>query len=94
VLFIDSFGNCRLAGSMDDFLAALGPLEAGRTFRVRTDAADEVVAWQPSFGHVAEGTPLLYEDADYDGPGLAVNQGSAAAAFGLALDASVRIEPA
>ncbi len=94
VLFIDSFGNCRLAGSTADFVSALGPLEAGRRLRVRTDGADQTVIWAPSFGHVAQGEPLLYEDADYDGPGLAVNQGSAARRFGLALDASVRIDPA
>jgi len=94
VLFIDSFGNCRLAGSIEEFTGALGPLDDGRPFRVRTHAAEELVPWVPSFGHVAEGQTLLYEDADYDGPGLAVNQGSAAVRFGLVLDAPVRIERA
>jgi S-adenosyl-L-methionine hydrolase (adenosine-forming) len=94
VLFIDSFGNCRLAGSMTQFEAALGPLDPGRRFRVRSETADMLVPWQPSFGHAAEGQPLLYEDADYDGPGLAVNQGSAAATFGLTGDARIEIEPA
>ena len=93
VLFIDSFGNCRLAGSVAQFEAALGPLGGERSFRVRSATADMIVPWLPSFGHVAEGQPLLYEDADYDGPGLAVNQGSAASTFGLTLDARVEIEP-
>jgi S-adenosylmethionine hydrolase len=43
---------------------------------------------------VVRGAPLLYRDADYDGLGLAVNQGSAAERFGLALDDLVRIGPA
>ena len=37
---------------------------------------------------------VLASDADYDGLGLAVNQGSAAEHFGLAPDDPVRIEPA
>jgi S-adenosylmethionine hydrolase len=94
VLFIDSFGNCRLAGSTEEFAAALGPLETGRRLRVIGGERAAVLPWAPSFGHVAEGEALVYPDADYDGPGLAVNQGSAAIAFGLALDAPVRIEPA
>ena len=79
---------------MAQFEAALGPLDGARRFRVRSATVDAIVPWFASFGHVAEGEPLLYEDADYDGPGLAVNQGSAAASFGLRLDARVEIEPA
>lgn len=94
VLFIDSFGNCRLAGTMDQFAESLGPLEVGRRLRVRTASIDEIVGWAPSFGHMRTGEPLLYEDADYDGPGLAVNQGSAAERFGLTLDARIELEPA
>lgn len=94
VLFVDSFGNCRLAGSTEEFSSALGSLDAGRRLRVIAPGGDAVVPWAPSFGHVGPGEALLYTDADYDGPGLAVNQGSAAKRFGLELDASVRIEPA
>jgi len=94
VLLIDSFGNCRLAGSTEQFAAALGVLDEGRLFRVRTATTEAVIPWVPSFGHVDEGDPLLYEDADYDGPGLAVNQGSAAERFELELDAPVVIEHA
>ena len=95
VLFIDAFGNCRIAGELADLEAATGPVEPGRAFRVVPGSGAPVqVPYQPTFGRVASGTPLLYEDADYAGLGLAVNQGSAAERFGLAPDDRVRIEPA
>jgi S-adenosylmethionine hydrolase len=95
VLFIDTFGNCRLAGDEAD-LAALagGTLDEGREFLVQFGASTATLPFHRTFGRVATGTPLLYRDADYDGLGLAVNQGSAAERFGLALDDLVRIGPA
>jgi hypothetical protein len=47
-----------------------------------------------SDGEAETGASLLYEDADYGGLGLAVNQASALERFGLELDVPVRIEPA
>lgn len=95
VLFIDAFGNCRLAGETAD-LAAMAALDRGRQFRLIIPGAAEpvVVPWVATFGEVAVGAPLLFEDADYAGPALAVNQGSAAERFGLELDTPVRLEPA
>jgi len=97
VLFIDSYGNCRLAGQPDDLERVLGAgLRAGTPFRVSTGttgSGGSPVAWHPTFGDVAPSEPLLYEDADYGGLGLAVNQASAAERFGLQIDAAVRIEP-
>ncbi len=92
VLFIDSFGNARIAGQPDDLAAAAGPLLPGRRFRVFIAGRPHELPWQPTFGAVAPGEPLLYEDADYDGLGIAVNQGSAAERFGLAVDDAIRIE--
>ena len=95
VLFIDAFGNCRLAGETAD-LAAVAALDRGRHFRLIIPGGAEpvVVPWVATFGDVAVGAPLLFEDADYAGPALAVNQGSAAERFGLELDSPVRLEPA
>jgi S-adenosylmethionine hydrolase len=95
VLFIDSFGNARLAGGPED-LARLagGELPGGTMFRVSGGSiASEglVVPWQATFGDVAAGEALLYEDADYGGLGIAVNQASAAGRFGLAIDTPLRI---
>ena len=96
VLFIDSFGNARLAGGPEDLAgAAGGDLVAGRSFRVRGGSIAPggiVVPWRATFGEVGGGQPLLYEDADYGGLGIAVNQASAADRFGLAIDTPVRIE--
>ena len=94
VLFVDAFGNCRLAGQPDD-LAALrgGRLEPGDRFVVRAGASATEIAWQPTFGLAAPGDLLLYEDADLAGLGIAINQGSAAERLGLANDMPIRIEP-
>lgn len=94
VLFIDSFGNARIAGHPDDLAAVAGPLEPGRRFRLVVGATTHDLPWQPMFGAVAPGEALLYDDADYDGLGIAVNQGSAAERFGLAIDDPVRVEVA
>ena len=95
VLMIDSFGNARLAGQPADLVrAAGGDLTPGRPFRVTGGSivGDAEVAWQAAFGEVAPGEPLLYEDADYGGLGISVNQASAAERFGLDIDTPLRIE--
>jgi S-adenosylmethionine hydrolase len=95
VLFIDSFGNARLAGLPEDLArSAGGELIPGRSFRVTGGSIgpDGIeVPWHATFGDVAAGDPLLYEDADYGGLGIAVNQASAADRFGLVIDTPVRI---
>jgi len=93
VLLIDRYGNARLAGQPAELASLAGPLTPGRRFRVSIGERRETVPWQATFGEVGPGTPLLYEDADYDGLGIAVNQASAAERFGLELDTPVRIEP-
>ena len=94
VLFVDSFGNCRLAGEPADLATLRGRLEPGDRFSVRIGAQELDVAWQPTFGAVAPGELLLYEDADYAGLAIGLNQGSAAERLGLVPDTTVRIEPA
>lgn len=93
VVFIDSFGNCRLAGTSADLDRLAGGLEAGSRFRVRASEHSLELGWHPTFGQVAPGEPLLYEDADYAGLGIGVNQGSAADRLGLEPDTRLRIEP-
>lgn len=100
VLLIDAFGNCRLAGETSDLVTAFGEMERGRWFdlvlpaRGTHPAARVRLPWVATFGEVAVGSPLLFEDADYAGPALAVNLGSAAEELGLDLDTPVRLEPA
>jgi S-adenosylmethionine hydrolase len=100
VLLIDAFGNCRLAGETSDLVTAFGEMEHGRPFDLviparRAHASARVrVPWVSTFGEVPIGSPLLFEDADYAGPALAINLGSAADVLGLELDTPVRLEPA
>jgi S-adenosyl-L-methionine hydrolase (adenosine-forming) len=94
VLFVDAFGNCRLAGRPADLAALRGRLEPGDRFRVRVEGREEIVPWQPTFGAVAPGELVLYEDADYAGLAIAENQGSASARLELENDTAVLIEPA
>lgn len=94
VLFVDRFGNCRLAGTSADLGLLRGGLEGGDRFRVTIGDRTLEVPWHPTFGAVEAGTTLLYEDADYAGLAIGVNQGSAAALLRLANDTPVRIEPA
>lgn len=100
VLLIDAFGNCRLAGETSDLVTAFGEMERGRWFelilpeRGSRPAARVRLPWVATFGEVPIGSPLLFEDADYAGPALAVNLGSAADELGLELDTPVRLEPA
>lgn len=94
VLFIDSFGNCRLAGDPSDLAALRGHLDPGDQFIVRVGDRVLEVSWQATFGAVTPGATLLYHDADYDGLAIAINQGSAADRLGLEPDAAVHIAPA
>jgi S-adenosylmethionine hydrolase len=94
VLFVDAFGNCRLAGQPADLAALRGRLEPGDAFSVRIGDVRRTVPWQPTFGAVPTGEALLYDDADYAGLGIGINQGSAAERLGLSHDTPVVIEPA
>ena len=98
IVYIDSFGNARLAGEPADLEAALGRLEPGTAVRLDLDGHDGSDArtldltWQATFGAVEVGDPLLY--ADLLGLlALAENQGNIAARLGLARDQRVRITP-
>lgn len=94
VLFVDAFGNARLAGEARDLEGLRGSLQPGDLFTVRIGARMLAIPWQDTFGAVAPGDLLLYEDADYAGLALAMNQGSAADELALAPDKPVRIVPA
>jgi len=105
VAYIDSFGNARLSGIPADLAAAVGELAGGRRLILELPAGDEgsaasgIVArrieltWQPTFGRVPLGEPLLYEDS-FGTISAADNQGNLAARVGLAVDQPVRIRAA
>jgi S-adenosyl-L-methionine hydrolase (adenosine-forming) len=99
VVYVDSFGNLRLAGDSADLAAAIGPLAPGRELAVTFAAAPgspairEVVPWAATFGQVPAGRPLLYEDS-FGRLAYADNQGDVAGRLGLGVDRPARIEPA
>jgi S-adenosylmethionine hydrolase len=93
VLFIDTFGNCRLAGGSEDLAALTGGEYAAGGYRIGIGSQEVEAPWVETFGAVAAGAALLYEDADYAGLALGINQGSAAERFGLVAGTAVSIEP-
>jgi S-adenosylmethionine hydrolase len=99
VLYIDSFGNLRLAGDPDDLALAVGALEPGRTFEVDFGGLDgspptyERVRWARTFGEIEVGAPLLYEDS-FGSLAYADNQGDVARRLGAGVGQPVRIRPA
>jgi S-adenosylmethionine hydrolase len=95
VSYIDSFGNCRLAGQPADLVAAIGPVEAGRMLAVEIeDVAGPVHAtWERTFGAVELGATILYEDS-FGTISFADNQGDVAGRLGITVDRSIRIREA
>lgn len=99
VLFVDSFGNLRLAGVPADLATAVGPLTPGRQFVVEFAAHDgraavtERMPWVRTFGERPPGAPLLYENS-FGQLAIADNQGDAATRLGVGPDRPVRIRPA
>jgi hypothetical protein len=78
VIAVDSFGNLYLAGGPADLAAAIGELVPGRSLLIGAETA----TWAETFGGVAPGALLLFEDSD-GRLCLAVNQASARARTGL-----------
>jgi hypothetical protein len=91
VVYVDTFGNCKLAGMRADLEASAGPMHPGRAVRIEANGAPaRDMAWSDTFGNVATGEPMLYVDS-YDRLTVAVNQGNAAERLGLAQDQPIRI---
>ena len=99
VVYVDSFGNLRLAGEAADLARAVGELAPGRSLRVEFGAANgsgpivETVPWARTFGDIPTGEPLLYEDSS-GRLGYADNQADVARRLGIGVDRPVTIRPA
>ena len=94
VLFVDAFGNVRIAGQPSDLGHLRGRLAPGDRFAVTAAGRRTELPFHPTFGAVGPGELLLYEDADYAGLAIGLNQGSAAERLGLSNDVRVVLEPA
>ena len=92
VVYIDTFGNCKLAGLRADLEGSAGPMRPGRPIRLRAgDGPEQQLTWADTFGDVPVGDPILYVDS-YDRLTLAVNQGNAAERLALSQDLPIRIQ--
>jgi S-adenosylmethionine hydrolase len=95
VVYVDSFGNLRLAGTRGDLSHAVGELGPGRRLSVEFEQPGggphvEEAPWARTFGEIPTGAPLLYEDS-FGLLAYADNQGNVAARLGLEAGRAVRI---
>lgn len=94
VIYVDTFGNVKLAGLRVALEEAIGPVVSGDRLDVAfAQEPAHVIRWLGTFGDAALGEVLLYEDS-YGRICLARNQGNAASHLGLAEDAAVTIRRA
>lgn len=92
VVYVDSFGNLRLAGGVAELEAAIGPLEPGAELVLElpdTEAPrEEQTRWSRTFGEASRGELLAYEDSSGN---LAVAESSGSAARRLGVGTGARI---
>jgi S-adenosylmethionine hydrolase len=90
VVYVDTFGNVKLAGLRADLDAALGALKPGDRLMLDIGNRRIETSWQATFGDVAAGETLVYEDS-YGRLCLAASQANAAAIHGIVDDLEVVI---
>ena len=91
IVYVDTFGNVKLAGLRSDLEAALGPLVPGDRLALALEGGRSIeTTWQTTFGDVAVGETLVYEDS-YGRTCLAASQANAAELHGLVDDLEVVI---
>ena len=96
VLFVDSFGNLRLAGTAEELEAAVGALAAERPLSITFEATDgtpglvATIPWCLTFGHRPVGSALIYENS-FGQLAIADNQGNAASRLRVGPDRQITI---
>jgi S-adenosyl-L-methionine hydrolase (adenosine-forming) len=98
VIYRDTFGNLKLAGLTADLLDALEGIAHGNRVAVTFERGGRTMrtldmTWAPTFGEVAVGDYLLYEDS-YGRLCIAQNQGNAAESLQLEELDTVRVSRA
>jgi hypothetical protein len=93
-IYLDTFGNVKLSALADDLESALPGLRFGDDIVIRIGEAGTArvvpATWARTFGDVPEQAPLLTPDS-YGRASLSVHQGSAAASYGIELDAVIEV---
>lgn len=79
IVYVDTFGNLKLAGDASDLRSALGALDPGVRLRLTVGERGRPIelSWVETFGAVEPGGLLCYEDS-YGRLCVAVNRGDAA----------------
>jgi S-adenosylmethionine hydrolase len=94
-LYVDSFGNIRIGATLVNLAGALGEVAPGTSLRVTFDGGDggtiQIATWARTFGSLAPGEALLYEDSSGK-VALGFNMADAAATLGIEPGRPVRIE--
>ena len=91
VIYVDSFGNVRLSARAEALERAFGAIVPGARLVANVAEHDPlIVAFAPSFGHVAIDAALLYRDSSGN-LALALNRGDLAGRLGIGRGASVRL---
>lgn len=94
VIYVDSFGNLRLAGGAAELERALGSAPPGTALEVELDATGgprlERLRWSRTFGDLGPGDLLAYEDSSGN-LAIAVSNGDAARQLGVASGARISI---
>jgi S-adenosylmethionine hydrolase len=90
VVYVDTFGNVKLAGLRADLEAAVGALHPGDPLRLVIGGRPIDTTWQATFGDVSIGETLVYEDS-YGRLCLAASQANAATIHAIEEDEAVAI---
>jgi S-adenosylmethionine hydrolase len=93
VVYVDTFGNVKLAGLRADLEEALGPVRSGDALEIAIGDRTIHTHWQVTFGDVAVGETLVYEDS-YRRICLAASQANAAQIHAIVEDLEVTIRRA
>ena len=99
VTYVDSFGNLRLAGGVEQLREALGEVEPGAGLILELGAAGgggrrwEHLRWRRTFGEAGAGELLAYEDSAGN-LAIAISNGDAAARLGAGTGARIGIRRA
>lgn len=93
VIYVDSFGNCRLSAGRDDFERAFGSIAPGTALRLEAGSERLTITYALSFGHVEAGAALLYIDSSGN-LALALNQGDLGSRLAISDGARVGIRQA
>jgi S-adenosylmethionine hydrolase len=90
VVYVDTFGNVKLAGMRAELEAALGAVRPGDRLSLDVAGRSIETTWQATFGDVPPGETLVYEDS-YGRLCVAASQANAAAAHHLVDDLDVTV---